>query len=82
MPTVWFLLRRGRRVVGNRRRADARAQAVQRGERERGRLTGAGLGAAHDVATCHDWRNRLLLDGRRRVIALGAHGAEQWFGEA
>ena len=70
------------RIVGSRRRADARAQTVQRGQRERGRFAGAGLGAAHEVATCHDWRNRLLLDRRRRVIALGAHGAEQWIGEA
>ena len=38
-----------RGAVGQRR-ADAGAQAVQRRQRERGRLAGAGLGAAHQVA--------------------------------
>ena len=55
---------------------------MQRGQRERGRLAGAGLGTAHQVAPGEHWRNRLQLDRRRRVVALGANGAEQCFGQA
>ena len=55
---------------------------MQRGQRERGRLAGAGLGAAHQVAAGEHRRNGLQLDRRRRLVALGANGAEQRIGEA
>ena len=69
------------RVTVCQRRADARAQPVQRGQRERGRLAGAGLGAAHQVAPGEHGRNGLELDRRGRVVALVAHGAEQRIGQ-
>ena len=55
---------------------------LQRGQRERGRLAGARLGAAHQVAPGEHGRNGLKLDRRGRVVALVAHGAEQRIGQA
>ena len=61
---------------------DAHAQPLQRRQRERRRLAGAGLGAAHQVVPGEDRADGLLLDGRGRLVALGANGAEQRIGEA
>ena len=55
---------------------------MQRRQRERGRLAGARLGAAHQVAPGEHGRNGLELDRRGRVVALVAHGAEQRIGQA
>ena len=45
------------------------AEALQDGQHEGGRLAGAGLGAADDVAAGDDLGNGLLLDGRRLLVA-------------
>ena len=47
-------------------------QLLEDGEAEAGRLAGAGLGAAHDVAAGEDFGDRLRLDRRGRgVTGLG-----------
>ena len=62
-------LARGRDDQGAHAAARALFEALQDGKREGGRLAGAGLGQAHDVAAGHDGRDRLFLDGRRFTIA-------------
>src|SRR4051794_20072701 len=59
MLAVLFLLWCG--AVGQRW-ADTGAQFVERWQRECGRLTGACLGTAHQVAARKNGRNRLKLD--------------------
>lgn len=46
-------------------------QAVQDRQGKRGRLAGAGLGQAHDVAAFEDRRHGLDLDGGRGRVACG-----------
>ena len=69
-------------VFLDRQRGRAHAQPLQRRQRERRRLAGAGLGAAHQVVPGEHRADGFLLDGRGRLIALGANGAEQRIGEA
>src|SRR6266567_3808737 len=45
-------------------------EALQQRQREARGLAGSGLGAAHDVASLQNQRNRLRLDRRRLGIAL------------
>ena len=69
-------------VFLDRQRGRPDAQSLQRRQRERGRLAGARLGAAHQVVPGEHRADGFLLDGRGRLIALGAHGAEQRIGQA
>jgi hypothetical protein len=52
------------------------AQTVDAGQHESGRLTGAGLGDAHEVAAFEDRRNSLRLDRCRFGIALHVESLE------
>ena len=58
---------------GDDQRADLPALAfhepIQDGQCEDGRLAGAGLGKAHDVAAFHNEGNRIRLDGGRAGIS-------------
>jgi hypothetical protein len=53
-----------------------RLEPLQDGQRERGRLAGAGLGEPHDVPPIEQRRNRTLLDGRGRLVAEIAEGVD------
>ena len=65
-------------LLGSSSPCVARARhALQDGQHERGRLAGARLGAAHDVAAGEDARDGLLLDGRGRLVAHGRHACQQ-----
>ena len=57
-------------------------QTVQHGQREAGRLAGAGLGAAEQVAAAEHDRNRLGLNGRGGGVAVFGDGTQQWLGQA
>jgi len=71
------------RMFGRRRAAARKGQdALQDGQREGGRLAGAGLGAAHDVLAADDERNCLSLDRRRLGITLFENRAQQFRGQA
>ena len=78
---VFFNLRR--QLTGGRedQRTDAArrglraalCQAVQHGQRERGRLAGAGLGASQQVFACQHGGDRLCLNGSGGFVALLQH---------
>ena len=57
-------------------------EIIERGQREGGRLAGAGLRDAAQVAAFQQRRDRLHLDRRRHVIALGGKRALERLGEA
>ena len=57
-------------------------KAVQRRQRERCGLAGAGLRDAEQVAALQQGGDRLALDRRRIVVALGFEGTENGFGKA
>ena len=59
-----------------------RGQTVQRRQRERGGLAGAGLGDAQNVAALQQRRNGLLLDRRGIGIALGFKRTKKRLGKA
>ncbi len=65
------------RLAGDASQPVVRAgnQAMQDGQREPGRLAGAGLCRGHQVMAGQHGGNCLLLDGSRRVVALFGHGA-------
>ena len=65
------------------RRAGLRpgGEALQDRQRERGRLAGAGLGAADEVAAFQQGRDRLRLDGRRLGVGLFDQRAQQRRGQ-
>src|SRR3972149_6241287 len=69
-------------VFLNRRCALTNAQSLERGQREGRRLAGARLGAAHQVVPGEQRADGLLLDGRGRLVTLGANGAEERIDEA
>ncbi len=54
----------------------AAPEALQDGQHEGGRLAGAGLGAADDVAAVDDLGDGLFLDGGRRVVTERVDGVE------
>ena len=54
-----------------------RAHVLEDRQHEGGRLAGARLGAAHDVAAGEHARDGVLLDRRRLVVAHGGHAGEQ-----
>ena len=56
--------------------------AAEQRQRERGRLAGAGLRLAEQVAALEQRRDRGLLDRRRRLVAYGAHGREHGVAQA
>jgi hypothetical protein len=64
------------------RRGRGGSEALQDGQGERGGLARARLGAAEHVAAGKRGRNRLQLNGRRPLVALGAQGAQERLDEA
>ena len=64
------------------RPAAAFGEDVDHRQDEAGGLAGAGLGDADQVLAHQHGRDRALLDGRRRVIAAVADGAQQLVGKA
>ncbi|MCB9533683.1 MAG: hypothetical protein H6698_05120 [Myxococcales bacterium] len=63
------------------RAAGRRCEVLQHGQRERGGLTGAGLGAAEDIAAGEERRDRLGLDRRRSGVALFVEGGQEGLDE-
>ena len=59
-----------RMARGRRARVGVAREALQERQREARRLAGSGLGAAHDVASLQDQRDRLRLDRRGLGVAL------------
>ena len=57
--------------------ASVGVQQLEHRQHEGGRLAGAGLGAGHEVATCQDERDGLLLDWGRHRVALIGDGAKE-----
>ena len=55
-----------------------RGQPLQNGQHEAGRFAGAGLGAGEDIAAGKHGRNRLDLDGGRRIVALIGDSTQQF----
>ena len=55
----------------------ALVHALQDGQHEGGRLAGARLGAAHDVAAGEHARDGLLLDRRRGLVAHGGDAGQE-----
>jgi len=68
-------------AVGDANCTRANAQALQGRQRERRRLAGAGLGAPHEVVPSEHRTDGFQLDGRGRLVALRANGAEERIGE-
>ena len=65
-------------AVAARAGADARCgEPLQRRQHERGRLAGAGLRRADQVAAREQMRNRLRLDRRGLGVAAGGERREQ-----
>ena len=62
--------RTGHRVARHR-------EPLQDRQRERGRLAGAGLREAEQVAPCEDVRDRAALDRGRVDVTLGRHRCRQ-----
>ena len=55
---------------------------MQQRQGEACRFAGAGLGARHQVVAVENGGNRFRLNGRGRVVAFFANGAQQGLGEA
>ena len=64
------------------RRALVGIEALENGKREGGRLAGAGLGDAQDVAALEHEGNGLRLDGRGGLVILGCQRLQEGSGEA
>ncbi len=65
-----------------RSRALGAADALEQGQRERGRLAGAGGRGGHDIATFEDQRDRLLLHGGGGGEAHPLDGGKGRLGQA
>ena len=59
----------------------ALGEALQHRQGKACGLAGPGLGGGHQVTASQDGRDRLLLDGRRGVVALLGNGTQQGFGQ-
>ena len=58
------------------------AKTIERGEQERGRLAGAGLGGRHDVAALEHCRDGTALHRRGLLVAHLGNGSENLLGQS